>query len=149
MTMRGRERSILLPKDVWGVVDPFPAPGFNQIAHSESHDAFVLPYTSNATLDTVISTPIMLPFDVAIVDVWASVTGAPSATDLIWDVLIDGDSAFAATGDRIRIDAGEYVSRSHILGNVSLPFQSKLQVQGVTLSSATGPLIVYFRMVRV
>jgi hypothetical protein len=122
--------------------------GFNVSAHSFAHDPAPLIYTSATTLDTVAGTPIHLPYDFQIIGVSANVAGAPSGAALIWDVLVDGVSAFTAAADRISIAAGDVYSLSAVPDLDHLTARMKLQCQGVTISSATGPIVVIFELAR-
>jgi hypothetical protein len=125
-----------------------PSGGFNQAMHSNHHEPSLLIYTSGATLDTVISSPIYLPYAFQIVGVSANVKTAPAGADLVWDVLVDADSIFAAAADRIKIENGDMYGLRTEPSLKHLPARSKLQVQGITLASAGGPIVVIFELAR-
>lgn len=122
---------------------------FNFLQHVQAHPPVVWTYTSKATLDTVISTPWYPPQDYIIESVRANVTGAPVSTALVWDVLIGGSTIFANTAERPQIAAGALFGRSTVPSRQGMPMDSKVQVQGITLSSATGPLVLTFQLTTV
>jgi hypothetical protein len=64
----------------------------------------------------------------------------------VWDVLIGGNSIFANTAERPQIKSGDLEGRKTVPSRQSMPEGSKLQVQGVTLASATGPLVLTFEL---
>lgn len=121
---------------------------FNLEAHTESHDSSWLIYTSGTTLDLIISDSMYLPFTCHLAGVSASVEGAPTA-GLVWDVLVSGDSIFSAAADRIQIDSGDFYGDAATPALVMLSQNVKLQVQGITISAATGPIKVYFQLDRI
>jgi hypothetical protein len=144
-------RSRFLPADkaqLWRPADSNKEtnPRFNLVRHVDAHVPSLFVYTSKATLDTVISTPIHFPADVVIESVMASVTGTPVSTNLVWDVLIDGSSIFTNTAERPTIKPGDLYGRITVPSRQGLPASSKLQCQGITLSSATGPLKIIFQL---
>ncbi len=122
---------------------------FNVLRHANEHPTTLWCYTSKATLDTVISTPWYPPQDFVIETVKANVTGAPVSTDLVWDVLIGGNSIFQNTAERPKIKAGDLDGRVTAPSRQGLPAGSKLQCQGITLSSATGPVVITFQLTAV
>ncbi len=142
-------RSRFLPDDrrsLWSPASTKKVVPFNVLRHEREHPPVLFAYTSKATLDTVISTPIYFPQDFVIESVQANVTGTPVSTDLVWDVLIGGASIFANSAERPRIKPGDLVGRITVPSRQGLPAGSKLQAQGVTLSSATGPLVLVFQL---
>jgi hypothetical protein len=147
------DRARFVPRDktrLWAREgDKFEIHPWNPLAHISAHGTMIWTYTSKATLDTTISTPWYPPTDFVIESVQANVTGAPSGTALVWDVLIGGNSIFANTAERPQIQAGDLVGRLTVPSRQGLPAGSKLQVQGVTLSSATGPLVLTFQLTAV
>ena len=147
---REQRRSLFQPDPISRLLAPGIGLGehFNFAAHAEAHGSALLLYNSLAVLTTTISGPLFLPIDFEIQAVSASVTTAPSGADLVWDVLIGGTTAFADTGDRVRIPNGLLNGERTVPSVTALPAFSKLQVQGVTISSAGGPIILYFELKR-
>lgn len=143
--MKTSERSRFIPPDkrvLWRPHDDFKVVPFNLLKHEDVHQPLVFVHTTKATLDTVISTPWYPPRDFAILSMRANVAGAPSGAALVWDSLIGGNSIFANTAERIQIASGELYGRKTVPSRYTLPEGSKWQFQGVTLSSATGPLVI-------
>lgn len=142
-----RARFAMDRKAVWRSSNKrFTQQPFNFLQHVQAHPPVVWTYTSKATLDTVISTPWYPPQDFIIETVRANVTGAPSATALVWDVLIGGNTIFANTAERPQIAAGALFGHITVPSRQGMPLDSKVQVQGITLSGATGPLVLTFQL---
>jgi len=127
---------------------------FNYLAHVEDHTPswHSLVYTSKASLDTVAGTPIALAADAVIVTVRANVAQAPSGAALEYDILRNGTTIFPA-GNKPTIAAGKKVGK--VFRPERLPIRSRgednpeddtIQVKINTVSSATGPLVVVFRI---
>jgi len=126
--------------------DRFNATPFNFLQHSFAHAPAVLVYTSKATLDTTAGSILYLQQDAVIESVQASVAGAPVSTALVWDVLIGSNSIFANTAERPQIKAGDTLGRLTVPSRPGWGAGQGLKAQGITLSSATGPLILTFQL---
>lgn len=138
-----RARFAMDRRTIWRPSDKrFMQQPFNYVQHANAHSPATLIYTSKATLDTVISVPWYPMQDYAIEAVRVNVTGAPSGSTLVWDVLIGGNTIFANTAERPQIKSGDLSGRLTVPSRQGLPVDSKLQVQGITLASATGPLVL-------
>ena len=143
--MKTNPRSRFIPedkRDLWRSRENKGVVPFNLLQHEQTHQPLVFVHTTKATLVTTISTPWYPPRDFAILSMQANVAGAPSGAALVWDALIGGNSIFANTAERIQIAAGELVGRKTVPSRYTLPAGSKFQFQGITLSSATGPLVI-------
>ena len=126
------------------------APEFSLEAHSAAHLPRILVYTSQATLVTTASTPIYPPRGGRIVAIHANVAAAPTS-DMTIDVLIAGESIL--NSDYVTILSGEvttsFASSAMLFdpriadSNLgSFKAFEKLQVQVVSISAATGPLVM-------
>jgi len=131
-------------RDIWTPGGTrFNATPFNFIQHANAHAQVSLLYTSKGTLDTVISTPWYPDRDYIIEYVKVNVTGAPTSS-LVWDVLMGGTTIFTSTAERPQIKSGDLEGRKATPSRQGLYESTKLQVQGITLAAATGPLVMTF-----
>jgi hypothetical protein len=119
---------------------------FNFVQHSFAHAPAILIYESKATLDTNAGSILYLQQDAVIESVQASVAGAPSGSALVWDVLIGTNSIFANTAERPQIKAGDTLGRLTVPSRAGWSAGAGLRAQGITVSSATGPLILTFQL---
>jgi hypothetical protein len=115
---------------------------FNQAVHDDVTPTITKFYTTKATLDTVAGLPWYPKRGYRLVSVHVSVTGAPSGAALVWDLKVDGSSAFKNTSSRPSIAAGALEGFRTYPEKLYIPAGAKVQVQGITISSATGPLLM-------
>ena len=129
-------------------------PEFNFAAHQAAHGPHVLIYESATTLSTTASSSLPLIRGGKILAIHAGVEAAPTS-DMTIDALIAGASIL--NSDYVTILSGEtttsFASSAMLFdpriadSNLgSFKMFEKLQVQIVSVSGATGPLIVLFEI---
>ena len=121
-----------------------PNERINRRAHRRSHAPSSIIYTSTATLSTTAGSPFYPLRAGRLTGIRANVAGAPSSSDLTFDVLFDGNSIFHTSNKPTVPQSVLFGYRSFQYDRLSWQPDTKVQVQITTIGGATGPLVVEF-----